>query len=140
MPFRGFAVSTLNRPSRESVFTLHQGKQPSPLVLVDATFDFSSLAETSIQADFTSNKFVKDLSLRSVFLDLKDSDSPILIQQFQQPNFRSVALQGRSQGWIPICWNEPLHILVTFFGGAQLPIIVLSFATELITGPIWRTQ
>jgi hypothetical protein len=142
MPFRSVKITTLTQASRESVFTLHHkaGSSPGTILVAELAFDFSNTAETQIQFDFTRNNILKDGPWRSVFIDLQASDSPIIVGQFQDVTYGAIALQGRSQGWFPVLWNQPLHILVQFKGGAQAPSIILRFATELIAGPVWRTQ
>jgi hypothetical protein len=141
MPFRSVKITTLAQASRESVFTLHhKAGSPGTILVADLAFDFSNPAETQISFDFTRNNILKDGPWRSVFIDLQSSDSPIIVGQFQDVTYGAVALQGRSQGWFPVLWSQPLHILVQFKGGWQAPSIILRFATELIAGPVWRTQ
>jgi hypothetical protein len=142
MPFRSVKITTLTQASRESVFTLHHkaGGSPGTILIAELAFDFSDPNETQIQFDFTRNNVLKGGPWRSVFIDLQNSDSPIIVGQFQDVNYGAIALQGRSQGWFPVLWDQPLHILVQFKGGVQAPSIILRFATELIAGPVWRTQ
>jgi hypothetical protein len=115
-------------------FQLARGNRT--ISIVELGLDFSKT--NSISINWNSIQSLRGVAVSSVFIDLSFSDSPVTITD--NISGSSIIYLGRSQGWVPMLFNEPLQFTVSFNSGLQATKIILRFASELLFAGPWRTQ